>query len=124
MSTTKKKALIVDDLAGHRDAIRTSLHIRGFEVRACEDGLQALHALEEQHFEIVFTDIEMPNMNGFELLARLRRLPGYERVPVVILSSLDAQAVRDKAHRLGATATLHKPYTNHDILEALRMAGF
>ncbi len=70
-----KKALVVDDLRMHRTLIKASLTILRFEVDLAEDGLQGMAKLKENQYDVVFSDIEMPNMNGFEFLARLRRDP-------------------------------------------------
>jgi len=75
-------------------------------------------------FDAVFTDIEMPNMNGLELLTRLRRNDKYKRVPIIVVSSVNNPAEIDRAFKLGATAYIVKPYTVKKIADVLQQLNF
>lgn len=110
--TEKKKALVADDQAMNRSFVKVYLSTRGYEVETAEDGLKALAACKVKRFDLVFTDIEMPNMNGIEFLRSAKRLPGFDQVPFVILSTVDDAAMKTKAMSFGAFHYMVKPFTD------------
>jgi DNA-binding response OmpR family regulator len=121
---TRKTALVIDDKAEIRTATKTFLSLSGFDpVLAC-DGLEAKSQLEARSFDLVVCDIEMPNMNGFELLAFARKNPSSARTPVIMLSSLEAEDVKLRCAKLGAQAYIVKPFTLDSMKGALAKAGF
>ena len=73
---------------------------------------QAVSLCRKAQFDVVFSDIEMPNMNGIELLRSLKRMNSYASVPVIMLSTLDNQEMKDKAASLGAFAYVVKPFNS------------
>jgi two-component system, chemotaxis family, chemotaxis protein CheY len=118
-----KKALVVDDGAMNRSFIKTFLTVKGFDVTTAEDGLKGLEAAKGDSFHIVFSDIEMPNMNGLEFLKNLKRLDVYKAVPVIVLSTVDKPEVIERAKKLGAVHYMIKPFTEEKMGEALKVAG-
>jgi two-component system chemotaxis response regulator CheY len=119
----KKKALVADDQAMNRSFVKVYLSTRGYEVETAEDGMKALAACKERHFDLVFTDIEMPNMNGIEFLRSAKRLPGFDKVPFVVLSTVDEPAMKAKATSFGAFYYMVKPFTDEkmsDMFQKLR----
>jgi CheY-like chemotaxis protein len=104
------RILIVDDDAGTRGIIRRVLtHDLKCEVREASDGRQALAAVEEFDFDAAIFDLQMPQMDGLEALAHLRKSPRHTSLPVIVLTaSADEAAVRQAAV-LGITAYLTKP---------------
>lgn len=119
----RKKILVADDMEANRTRIKTFLFMKHFDVETAEDGLAAKKLLEAGGFDLLVSDIEMPNMNGFELLAWTRKNPGTARMPVIMLSSLDSPEVLDRCKRLGASAYIVKPFTKEKIDEAFAKAG-
>jgi len=113
----KKKALVADDQAMNRSFVKVYLGTRGYEVETAEDGMKALAACKEKKFDLVFTDIEMPNMNGIEFLRSAKRLPGYDKVPFVVLSTVDEPAMKAKASSFGAFHYMVKPFTDDKMTE-------
>ena len=113
----RKKALVVDDQAINRTFIKLYLTTSGYDVLTAEDGIQGLSACQSQRFDLVFTDIEMPNMNGIEFLRSAKKLSGYDKIPFVVLSTLDNQAVKDKVTGFGAFHYMVKPYTEAKMAE-------
>lgn len=99
------RILVVDDDLYGRQAMMEGLHSRGYEVRGAEDGLQALHHLQREHFDLVITDIQMPRMDGVALLREIRR-KGY--APVVVQTTLVDSNLRDVLCRAGASGVLVK----------------
>ncbi|MFW5747211.1 MAG: response regulator [bacterium] len=118
-----KKALVVDDGAMNRSFIKTFLTVKGFDVTTAEDGLKGLEAAKGDSFNLVFSDIEMPNMNGLEFLKNRKRLDVYKAVPVIVLSTVDKPEVIERAKKLGAVHYMIKPFTEEKMAEALKIAG-
>lgn len=119
----KKRVLVVDDGATNRSFIKTYLLLQGLEVDTAEDGLVGLQKAQASTYDLIFSDIEMPNMNGIEFLREVKRLTAYQKVPVIILSSLTNQDVKDETKRLGAIYYMEKPFSNEKMQEALSIAG-
>lgn len=113
----KKRALVVDDQAFNRSFISMYLKTKGYEVQTAEDGLQGLNACKTGTYQLVFSDIEMPNMNGVEFLRSAKRLPGYDAVPFVILSTLEDPALIEKLKTLGAFHYMVKPFNDAKMNE-------
>jgi DNA-binding response OmpR family regulator len=119
-----KTALVVDDTDIHRSATRTFLAMSGFKVEVAEDGIQALKVLDTKTFDVIFSDIEMPNMNGMELLKRIRKHATAAKTPVVMLSTLDSADMQAKLKQLGANHYLVKPFSSDRMKTALQAIGF
>lgn len=120
----RKSALVIDDKADVRSATKAFLAVSGFETFIAADGLEGKRAVEGRSFDLIVSDIEMPNMNGFEFLAFVRKNPSSKATPVIMLSSLDATEVQQRCEKLGAQAYLVKPFTFDSIKVALAKAGF
>ncbi len=119
----KKRALVADDMEANRNAIKAFLFFMGFDIDLATDGLEAKNIYDKKAYDLVFSDIEMPNMNGFELLGWIRRSSAKKDTPVVMLSSLDSPEVIERCKRLGATAYIVKPFTKEKMEEALKKTG-
>lgn len=113
----KKRALVVDDQAFNRSFISMYLKTKGYEVQTAEDGLQGLSACKGGTFDLVFSDIEMPNMNGVEFLRSAKKLPGYGPVPFVILSTLEDPALIERLKSMGAFHYMVKPFNDAKMNE-------
>lgn len=107
--------LIVDDSATVRKFVSVSLTMQGFKVIAACDGMDALEKLPAQKVNLVITDLNMPNMDGFELIRALRENPDYKDIPVVILSSLSDGASKETGAKLGVGSYLVKPFNLEKI---------
>ena len=81
---------MAEDSTFFRNQVQSIFEAKGYRVEPCEDGLEAWQKLEsgEYHFDVVVTDIEMPNMDGFELCRRLKGDPSCNHLPVIALTSL------------------------------------
>jgi two-component system chemotaxis response regulator CheY len=121
---SKKRVLVVDDGATNRSFIKTYLLLRNFEVETAEDGLEGFQKAQSSTFDLIFSDIEMPNMNGIEFLREVKKLPNYQKVPVVILSSLTKESIKQETKSLGALYYMEKPFDDAKMTEALKLAGF
>ena len=102
-------ALIVDDDAVVRGLLRASLERWGAQVEEATDGRQALELFQRTRPDIVLLDVVMPNLDGYETCAAMRRLPGGVHVPVVMLTGLDDTEAINRAYVAGATDFITKP---------------
>lgn len=105
----KPIVLIVDDESQSRFLARTALKREGYDVREAEDGLIALSRVEEFTPDVILLDVMMPNMDGFDFCERLRKMPGKDRVPVLMMTGLDDLESIRRAYQVGATDFITKP---------------
>jgi chemosensory pili system protein ChpA (sensor histidine kinase/response regulator) len=118
------RVLFVDDSVSVRKVAERALKVLGVEVTLATDGVDALDKLRGGQFDLVFTDLEMPRMHGYELIRELRFLPAYRALPVVVVTSRSGKKHRDEAHALGASEYITKPFTSRSLAAALvKFAG-
>lgn len=103
-----KRVLVVDDSITTRTLEKSILEHAGYSVTAAVDGKQAWQLVQEQPFDLVVTDVEMPQMNGFELTELIKQSDRYNRVPVIIVTSLMKEADRMRGIEVGADAYIVK----------------
>ncbi|MFZ0704172.1 MAG: ATP-binding protein [Candidatus Korobacteraceae bacterium] len=119
--------LLVDDNHDMRDYVRRLL-ARSFRVKTAENGKAALDLASSEPPDLVLTDVMMPEMDGFQLLAALRRNPATSAVPVIILSARAGEEARVEGLQAGADDYLVKPFTARELLARveshIRMAEF
>ncbi len=110
-----KHVLIVDDSPTVRKFVSVSLSMQGFSVVVACDGMDALEKLPQSKFDLVITDLNMPNMDGFELIKALRENPDYKDLPVIILTSLGDEANKEQGAKLGVNSYVVKPFSLEKI---------
>jgi two-component system chemotaxis response regulator CheY len=116
-----KSILIVDDSATMLMSIKTTLEMGGFKVESAADGKLALDKLKSgTKFDLIITDINMPNMGGMDLIKHARVLPGCRFTPILTLTTESQAAKRDEAKKLGATGWLVKPISGNDLLKVVK----
>lgn len=109
--------LVVDDAISLRQTLTLTLQKAGYEVLQAQNGIEALEQLEKHpEIEIIISDLEMPRMNGFELLNSISQNPQFANKPVVVLTSRSADKHRLLAKELGAIAYITKPYIEQEFL--------
>lgn len=113
------RVLIADDSLSVRKVQERLLADLGCHVTAANDGLHALEKLREGKFDFIFTDLEMPRINGYELISEVRGNPAWASLPVVVISSRGADKYITKAMNLGATSFLSKPFTQDQLKQVL-----
>jgi signal transduction histidine kinase len=101
--------LVVDDDTQTRLLAHAALEQANFEIAEAGDGFEALAAFKQLRPDIVLLDLLMPQMDGFEACTELRRLPGGDSVPVLVITGLHDLAAIDRAYEVGATDFIHKP---------------
>jgi chemotaxis protein histidine kinase CheA len=113
------RVLVVDDSRLSREAAARVLAAAGYHPVTAEDGWEAWEMLGERRFDAVVTDLEMPRVDGFELITRIRHEPTLRGLPVVVLSSRTSQATRDRAVEAGANVVLPKVPNKRGLADAL-----
>ena len=113
------RALVVDDSRAIREAMTSMLGREGWIVDVAEDGARALQMTQRQRYDLVVTDLEMPELGGFDLIARLRKDDRFRTVPIIIITSRANPEHRRRARDLGVRALVAKPITRRKLLEAL-----
>lgn len=118
LPTDRPRVLFVDDSLSVRKVGERMLASIGADVVTAVDGQDALDKLRSMSFSLVFTDLEMPRMHGFDLIREMQYLPAYRAIPVVVISSRSSQKHIDQAISMGAREYLTKPFTP-EILAAV-----
>ncbi len=111
--------LVVDDSLSVRKSLERALMQQGCEVSLAMDGVDALELMRARLFDIIFTDLEMPNMDGFQLITETRGLDLWASVPIYIITSRVTEKYRERALARGATGFLPKPVTADDLSRIL-----
>ncbi|MGO8951432.1 MAG: response regulator [Ktedonobacterales bacterium] len=114
------KVLIVDDSMSIRGALELALSRAGFDVTLARDGIEAFEMMLASVPRVMVLDIEMPRLDGFELLSVMRDTPQFAEVRVVMLTSRAAEKHREQAMKLGASAYLIKPCPQETLIETVR----
>ena len=115
----KIAALVVDDSLSVRTVQDRLLGELGVEVILANDGLDALDKLRQREVDVIFTDLEMPRMNGYDLISTVRSNPNWANIPMVLVTSRAGQKHLDKAKELGCNGFLIKPFTQDDLATQL-----
>jgi DNA-binding response OmpR family regulator len=110
------RVMVVDDDASIRALVRTALGTE-LEVVEAADGQAALALLQHGHVDLILLDVMMPGMDGFEVLARLRRAESSAQLPVVMLTARVGEADHVRAYKTGADGYVTKPFDVDGLLE-------
>jgi two-component system chemotaxis sensor kinase CheA len=108
--------LIVDDSITTRTLEKSVLEAVGYEVEIATDGIDALNRLERSRFDLVLSDVQMPRMDGIELVTRVRASEIHRGLPMVLVSSLAGEDDRKRGLRAGADAYLDKGQFRQELL--------
>jgi chemosensory pili system protein ChpA (sensor histidine kinase/response regulator) len=122
----KGRVLLVDDSLSVRKFVGQMLEKAGFDVTTATDGADALSRLGESRFDVMVTDLEMPRLNGYELLEDVRRRAATRDLPVVILTTRSSAKHQSLARRLGVSHYVTKPVTEDvfvRLIESLAVRG-
>ena len=120
MGGSLKTILTVDDSATVRQMAGLVLRGAGYEVIEAIDGVDALSKMTGQELNLILTDLNMPNMDGLELTRRVRTLPNYKFVPVVLLTTESQPEKKQEGKAAGATAWIVKPFNPDQLLAVIK----
>ena len=115
-----KKILLVDDSKTMRDMERFTLQQAGYVVAEAGNSADALTLVETENFDLVITDINMPGMNGIELVGELRKRPNCKAVPIIVLSTESEAGLKNEARQAGATGWIVKPFRPEALVKVVR----
>jgi chemosensory pili system protein ChpA (sensor histidine kinase/response regulator) len=111
------RVLLCDDSRSLREAVSRILAVAGYAVQTAPDGWEAWELLQDHPFDLLVTDLEMPRMDGFDLIARVRRDPELKALPILVLTSRSSVENRMRCDTLGATGLLSKPVNRRVFIE-------
>jgi len=106
----RKVILVADDSSMIRKLVSRALESQGFKVITASDGMEALEKMALEEVDLVITDLNMPNVDGYEFISSLRQSEAYREVPVIILSSEAKESDKERGFQVGANAYLVKPF--------------
>jgi two-component system chemotaxis response regulator CheY len=116
-----KRIMTIDDSKTMRDMLMLTLTDAGFDVLQAVDGQDGLDKLATaEHVDVVITDVNMPKMDGYEVVRRLRDDPAYRSTPILVLTTESDAEKRDIARTAGATGWMVKPFDPDRLVEAVR----
>ncbi|BAQ60444.1 two-component response regulator [Geminocystis sp. NIES-3708] len=114
------KILVVDDNHTPREVICEALKQFNIQVKEAVNGVEAIKILEEEQFNLVITDVVMPEMNGYELCRWIKTNPATEKVPVIICSTKGEDFDIHWATKQGADAYIIKPFKTMELLKTIK----
>jgi len=115
--------LVVDDSPTMRGMVSHALNEAGFETKEAENGKDALIKLtmmENGQPDVIVTDVNMPEMDGIELVREIRKIPAFKYVPVLVLTTDDTEEKKEIGRAAGATGWLVKPFDSELILKVIQ----
>ncbi|KLN63923.1 MULTISPECIES: response regulator [Vibrio] len=114
------KILAVDDSVSIRQMVSHTLRDAGYDVETANDGRDALSKVSSSKFDVVISDVNMPNMGGFELVKALREKPQYKFIPILMLTTETSTDKKQQGKSVGATGWLVKPFNPDTLLKTLK----
>ncbi len=123
MSTTGIKVLVIDDSNTIRRSAEIFLKQGGHEVVLAEDGFDALAKVNDYEPDLIFCDILMPRLDGYQTCAIIKRNAKFASVPVVMLSSKDGVFDKARGRMVGSQEYLTKPFTKDQLLQTVKQFG-
>jgi len=113
------KVMVIDDSNTIRRSAEIFLKAAGCEVILAEDGFDALAKIADQHPQVIFVDIMMPRLDGYQTCALIKRNAKFKSTPVIMLSSKDGLFDRARGRMAGSDQYLTKPFTQESLIDAV-----
>jgi len=117
---TGLKVLVIDDSRTIRKSAETMLGREGCEVLTADDGFEALSLIHKHHPDLVFVDIMMPRLDGYQTCAIIKNNERFRTTPVIMLTSKDGLFDKARGRIVGSDHYLTKPFTKDELLDAVR----
>lgn len=119
MNLNGLKVMVIDDSNTIRRSAEIFLSKAGCEVLMAEDGFDALVKIADHHPDVIFVDIMMPRLDGYQTCAVIKKNPRFAKTPVIMLSSKDGLFDRARGRMVGSDEYLTKPFTKDSLLQAV-----
>lgn len=113
------KVMVIDDSNTIRRSAEIFLAQAGYQVLLAEDGFDALSKIADHHPDLIFVDIMMPRLDGYQTCALIKKNPKFAATPVIMLSSKDGLFDRARGRMVGSDEYLTKPFTKDSLLKAV-----
>lgn len=120
---SKIKVMVIDDSNTIRRSAEIFLKSSGCQVILAEDGFDALAKISNEHPDVIFVDIMMPRLDGYQTCSLIKRNARYKTTPVIMLSSKDGLFDRARGRMVGSDQYLTKPFTQETLLDAVQTYG-
>jgi len=120
---SKIKVMVIDDSNTIRRSAEIFLKSSGCQVILAEDGFDALAKISNEHPDLIFVDIMMPRLDGYQTCSLIKRNARYKTTPVIMLSSKDGLFDRARGRMVGSDQYLTKPFTQETLLDAVHVYG-
>ena len=114
------KVMVIDDSRTIRKSAETMLGREGCEVLTADDGFEALSLIHEHHPDLIFVDIMMPRLDGYQTCAIIKNNDDFRSTPVIMLTSKDGLFDKARGRIVGSDHYLTKPFTKDELLQAVR----
>ena len=114
-----KTFLIVDDSASMRQLVSSTIKGMGHSMLIAENGRDALNKLGDGKIDIVITDLNMPDMDGIELIKKLRSMPAHKFIPIIILTTDAQEEKKREAKQSGASGWIVKPFSPEQLQDVI-----
>ncbi len=121
LSGTQSTIMVVDDNPDMVTIVKTILEIKGYGVQSAYNGLEVFNLLQEQKSDLILLDIMMPQMNGLEVLTRLKENPDTASIPVILLSVKALDEDIRVGYKFGADHYITKPFTWTQLLDGINL---
>ncbi len=115
-----KTFLVVDDSASMRQLVSFTIKDAGFDVVVAENGKDALSKVSGKKVDMVITDLNMPEMDGIELIKSLRKMPDYKFAPIVMLTTESQESKKAEGKQAGASGWIVKPFKPETLMEVVK----
>jgi two-component system chemotaxis response regulator CheY len=115
-----RRVLAVDDSSSVLQMVGFTLRKAGHEVMEAVDGKDGLGKAGGAKFDLIITDLNMPHMDGIQMIAAIRKLPGYSFVPILMLTTESQAEKKDAGRKAGATGWIVKPFNADQLIAAVQ----
>lgn len=115
-----KLIMTADDSASVRQMISFTLKNSGYEVIEAVDGMDALQKLQSKSIDMLITDLNMPNLDGIELIKKVRAIPELKFIPIIMLSTESQDAKKQEGRAAGATGWIVKPFQPEQLIAVIK----
>ena len=114
------KILSADDSTSIRQMVEFTLKGAGYDIEQAEDGKQAFEMAKSGEYDLILSDVNMPNMDGISLVTELRKIEKYKYTPILLLTTESAKELKLKGKEAGATGWIVKPFNPSQLIETVK----